>query len=306
MIEILLAVYNGEIFLKEQLESIINQSYNNWKILIYDDGSSDGSLKIIKCYSELYKDKIKYIHSETNSGSASEVFSKLMQISRSEYVCFCDQDDVWHKDKLKISLDAMKEIEKDNKDIPILIHTDLFVVDQDLNVIKKSMFKSQHFKLKEKKIQELIVQNNITGCTMLVNKRLISICGKIPKEAIMHDWWLGLIAAAFGKIKFLKQKTVYYRQHGNNVVGAKKVYGFSYILHRLFNKFEIKNSIENSVKQVKIFLNIYKKELKGNRKILEEYLKIQRHGKIRRVFILIFKGYLKDGLIRKIGQIFYI
>ncbi len=306
MIEILLAVYNGERFLKEQIDSILKQTYKDWKLLIYDDASLDDSLKIIKSYGVLHKDKIRYISSKKNCGSASSAFSKLMELSKAEYVCFCDQDDVWDKDKLKVSMNAMKDLESKNKEIPILIHTDLFVVDEKLNIINRSMFKAQHFKLKEKKINRLMVQNNITGCTMLINRRLISVCGRIPKKAIMHDWWLGLVAAAFGKIKLLKVQTVYYRQHENNVVGAKMSYGFSHILHRLFSKAEIKKSIKNSVKQVEIFLDIYKKELKEKRNILEEYLKLQEKSKIKRIFGLFYGGYLKEGIIRKIGQIFYI
>lgn len=307
MIEILLATYNGEKYLKEQIESILKQSYENWRLLIFDDASVDGTCGIIKFYEEKNKGKIKCFRSIKNSKTAKYSFSKLLSFSKAEYVCLADHDDVWEKDKLKDCLEFIKKIEIDAKDAPILVHTDLFVVDENLNVIGESMMKRQHLKLKEKSFRQLLVQNNITGCTILMNRRLVEVCGKIPDGALMHDWWLGLVACAFGKIGFLNKRTVYYRQHGNNLVGAKNFFSLKYIFSRIFNGQETKKSIEQTYSQCEEFLKTYSNVLNDEKRaILEKYLEIRDCKKLIKILKLVGGRFLKDGIFRKIGQIFYI
>ena len=303
MVEILLAVYNGERFLKEQIESILNQSYLDWKLTIYDDGSSDGTESIVYFYLERFKDRIRYIKSDENLGSAKEAFSKLLSFSKESYVAFCDHDDVWTRDKLKVSVKEMKRIEGENNKVPVLIHTDLVVVDDRLNVVCDSMFKWQNFKFRKKSFRRLLVQNNITGCTVLVNRALLKVCGQIPKEAIMHDWWLGLVAGAFGEISFLKDKTVLYRQHGKNSVGAKNVKSLKYIKKRLFNIEQAKKNNEFSYLQAEIFLNRYENIMSDfNIKILKDYIKTKKYKKLKKVYFLLSGRFLKDGIVRKLGQ----
>lgn len=307
MVEILLAVYNGEKFLKEQINSILNQSYGSWKLLIYNDGSLDGSKKILEEYAKKYTGKIKYFNKKTNSKSAVVAFKNLLMFSKEKYVCFCDQDDIWHKDKLKLTVKKMKELEEKEKGKPILIYTDLVVVDENLKVLKNSFAKFQHFSLKEKPLKKLIVQNNITGCTVLINKSLVKICGEIPKGALMHDWWLGLVALCFGKTYFLNKRMVYYRQHKKNAVGAKNVFSFKYILKKLLNKNEVKNSINLTYLQCEEFLKKYYFMLEKEKKeVFKKYLKIKDCKKLEKILRLIGGGFLKDGLFRKIAQIFYI
>ena len=138
---------------------------------------------------------------------------------------FCDQDDVWREDKIEITLNKMLEIEKDNTGEPILIHTDLKVVDEELNVISKSMFKYQRLDLTNQyKVEKIALENIVTGCTMMLNKHLVKISKDIPKEAIMHDWWIAIITLKHnGVIEFVNKATILYRQHSVNSIGAKKV-----------------------------------------------------------------------------------
>ncbi len=306
MVEILLAVYNGEKFLKEQIDSILNQSYKDFILTIYDDGSTDKTALIVRSYIKK-SDKIRFIRGIKNSGSAKKSFFRLLSFSNEEYVAFCDHDDVWHKDKLKICIEHMKKTEKEKGKVPILIHTDLYVVDEKLNIIKRSMFKSQNFRFKEKSLNRLLVQNNITGCTVLINKSLLKLCSDVPDGAVMHDWWIGLVAAAFGEICFLKNKTVYYRQHENNCVGAKKVKGFKYILDRIKNKDEVKKNRDMSYKQAEDFLKRYERNLSfENIKILRRYIKTKEYKGLKKIIFLIYGGFLKDGLVRKLGQFFFV
>ncbi len=307
MVDILLAVYNGEKYIKQQLDSIVAQTFKDWRLIVYDDGSCDGTVKILKEYILKYEGRIVFYKGLNNSKSVVASFSKLLKLSSAKYVAFCDHDDVWHKDKLMFSVEAIKRMELKYGNIPILIHTDLYVVDEFLNIKQKSMIKSQCIGCRAKSLQELIVQNNITGCTVLVNRSLVDICGSIPNSALMHDWWLGLVAASFGKIEFLNIKTVYYRQHSSNCVGAKDVRSFRYIFSRAFGGVAVKRSIANVFLQCEAFLNMYGELLsKDKKKILENYINISKHSKLRRVIKLIAGGYLKFGFFRKLGQFFYI
>ena len=139
MVDILMATYNGELYLEEQIKSIIKQSYKNWILYIRDDGSKDNTLKIINRYTYKYPDKIKLIADDRGNLGSNMNFKELMQYSKNEYCMFCDQDDVWLEDKIKLSLDKIKKLEnKYGKNTPILVHTDLKVVNEKLDEISES------------------------------------------------------------------------------------------------------------------------------------------------------------------------
>lgn len=224
MVEILMATYNGERYLKQQLESLENQTYKNWRLIVRDDGSSDGTLKILNEFKKNNPNKIEiYLNKTTKHGPMTN-FCELMSLSKANYVSFCDQDDYWIETKLEKTIKLMKKLEKNFGYLPILVHTDLIIADKNLNVMFKSMIRTQKLNYSSTKtIKQLIVQNCVTGCTMMANRNLIKICGCIPKGAIMHDWWLAIVACAFGKLEFLDESTIYYRQHGNNTVGVTPI-----------------------------------------------------------------------------------
>ncbi|MCK4906728.1 MAG: glycosyltransferase family 2 protein [Spirochaetes bacterium] len=223
-IDILLATYNGEQFIAEQLESILSQTYTNWQLIIRDDGSTDDTQKILKKYKKKYSEKIKLIKDKHQNLGSMLNFSVLMGESKADYIAFSDQDDVWEKDKLEVSMKAMQTAEKKNgKKSPLLVHTDMKVVDEELNEIHESFWKYQKHNPVKKGSEFLMVQNNTNGCTMLFNKELKDMAFPIPDEAIMHDWWVAIVASEFGKIVALENKTVLYRQHYSNRLGAKRI-----------------------------------------------------------------------------------
>ncbi len=114
----------------------------------------------------------------------------------------------------------------------------------------------QHIDIKKNKLNNLLIQNTITGCTIMMNRKLAELCLPIPTEAIMHDWWLGLVATEFGKIAYLDEATIKYRQHGENSVGAKK-FNFKYVL----NNFSKNNILMDNISQAKVFLEMYRVNL---------------------------------------------
>lgn len=241
-IYILMATYNGEKYISEQIDSLLNQTYQNWKLIIHDDNSKDKTVEIAKRYERKYTNKIKVIDDDTITGGAKENFSFLLENIDNDYdyIMFCDQDDFWLEHKIEITLNKMLEVEKGNINQPILIHTDLKVVDEELNIISESMFKYQKLNLNnQKNIKMISMENIITGCTMMLNKRLALFSKEIPSEAIMHDWWIAIITLKeSGIIDFVDEGTILYRQHESNTIGSKKV-NVSYYLKKLLKIKEV-------------------------------------------------------------------
>ncbi len=226
---ILMATYNGEKFLQEQLDSILNQSHTNLEIYIHDDGSTDKTLSIIKYNQKKYKNRIKLITDKLTFKDPSKNFLHLIKYIQSskikfDYIALSDQDDVWDKDKIKIELEVIKKSEKEIGKIPLLIHSDLYVVNKNLSIIHASFNKFQDIKPEQNSLNRLLVRNTVTGCTMLFNKMLLEIITYQNRDFIkVHDWWIALFARIFGEIIYIDKPLVYYRQHGNNSVGAKKI-----------------------------------------------------------------------------------
>lgn len=231
-VDILLATYNGQQYIEEQLQSIIDQTYKNWRIIAHDDGSSDETMKILQEYQKCFPQKINVINDGIKFGCPEKNFSHLLTFSDSKYFAFCDQDDVWLPNKLECFLNEMEKNEESNK--PILLYSDLIVVDQDLETINTSMHKSQ--KLPNSILTSgkdfIRVQNVVTGCAMLANRECKQYFFPISDDMLMHDWWLAIIALTKGKCIKIKEPTILYRQHGNNSVGFFKP-GFSTIFKRI-------------------------------------------------------------------------
>lgn len=306
MIDILLAAYNGEQYISDQIDSIINQSFTDWILYIKDDCSTDRTVEIVKEYEKKYSGKIKLILSEQPSGSAKNNFFSMLKYSQNNYAMTCDQDDVWLPDKIRLTYEKMKEAEKESKEVPVLVHTDLKVVDQNLNVISESLFKLQNLDSSRDKINNLLVQNMVTGCTVMVNRKLLSYITETPKNAIMHDWWMALVASALGKITFIDEPTVLYRQHGKNSVGAKDVQSTSYIYSKLRNVYGIKSSLYDTYIQAEVLLEQICKYLdKIEYFLIDRYVQAPKLNKIKRIAMLLKFKFLKNSYIRILGQLLF-
>jgi glycosyltransferase involved in cell wall biosynthesis len=219
-ITILLATYNGEKYLSHQLDSILNQSYTNWHLMIRDDLSKDNTPAIIEKYRKAYPDKIEVIDNcGKNKGSLLNFAALLQAAGNAKYIMFCDQDDEWKRDKIEVTFLKMRELEKEHGlNCPIMIFTNFQYVDENMQIIpSKKDFEIN--RIKDFGFPHLLAQNPVYGCTSMINRSLADKVGSIPPEADFHDHWIALIAAAFGKLCYLKEKTVLYRQHSSNVSG---------------------------------------------------------------------------------------
>ena len=225
-IGILLGVYNGADFLDAQIQSYLDQDHEAWQVLARDDGSKDASLKILNQYA--LKDGRIHIRRDGNGNlGVRGNFSALMGTALDtdiQYFVFSDQDDVWRHDKLSAQLEVMRGAEAVWGKKPVLVHSDAMVVDRELNTISPSFMAYQGIRHNSAApLNNLLVQNFVTGCTIMVNRQLLEMAYPVPETALMHDWWLALCAAVFGTIAFVDKPLIQYRQHADNQVGAKSV-----------------------------------------------------------------------------------
>lgn len=309
MTDILLATYNGEKYIKKQLESLVAQSDSEWRLYIHDDGSDDDTVKIIKEFKELHpKREIHLIEDGIHAGGAKNNFRHLLKYTDSEYIMFCDQDDVWKPEKVEVTLEEMKKAEAESgKKCPVLVHGDAMVFDDDKEQELGLMSRYQSLEPERDKFSDVLVQGNVTGCTMMINRALLEVCREIPEEAIMHDWWISLAAAAFGKIYFIKEPLIYYCQHGDNTVGAKKVNSPGYVFKRVLCGGDIKSSLKKTYEQAKAFKNCFYGKLSSeNAGVLDDYIRLETASKPQKVKILFKRGFTKSGLLRKMAYWIYV
>ena len=218
-IDILLATYNGEKFVKEQIESILNQTYENFNLIISDDASTDNTLNILEEY-EKKDTRIKVFKKEKNKGLIDN-FEFLLKNVTSDYFMFSDQDDIWKKDKIEKRINKLKEESLG------LVYTDLEIVDEKLNVIYPSYWKyKQIYKkiIKYNNFEALYLNNFVTGCTILAKSKYIKDILPLPRNSkfVLHDYWTALIISAKDKISYVEEPTIQYRQHKNNRVGSSR------------------------------------------------------------------------------------
>ena len=264
IIEILMTAYNGEKFIREQIDSILNQSDTYWHLTISDDGSTDNTPEIIDEYVQKHPDKIRRHCSGCRFGNARDHFFHLMEQCKEEYMLFCDQDDVWFPEKVgtlrKALLDATEEY---GRETPILVFSDQTVVDEKLNSIADSLMLYERRYKSGFDYRKILFQNVITGCTMGINKALAILAGSCidTTQTIMHDWWIGATAAKFGKVIYIDERLSSYRQHGDNSVGAKDATAIKRKLLNLKNIEDIRNNIDQQKKQTEIFLNTFSTSL---------------------------------------------
>lgn len=310
-IAICMATYNGGAYLREQLDSILDQTWEDWVLFVRDDGSSDETPGILREYAAKHEEKIILIEDPNLSGgSAKQNFASVLKAASDRYpfsyFMFADQDDVWLNTKIEKSLALMKQGEADGS-LPVLVHTDLTVVDRDLSVLGGSFFAYRALDPQVTDLPHLLIQNNITGCTMLWNRALDQLLDLSSPEIVMHDWWIGLAACVFGKILCLREATVLYRQHGHNVVGATRVNSPGFILKRLLGHNHVRQTLKLAVIQAGTFYRHYEATLTPEQaRILQTFSELYSHNKVQRMITVCRHSYLKQGWIQCIGELLFI
>lgn len=220
-IAILLAAYNAELYLSQQIDSILGQTYREWILYIRNDASTDRTQDVIEQYTKAYPDKIIQIDKEGVNLGCRNNFFRLLEVVNAEYYMFCDADDVWFEDKIKDLLEVIKEAEKENSNIPILAYGDTTVCDENLNILVPSYWKAMNLNP-----ERLISYNYMAICCTaggscsIFNTNVKNLLFPLVDNDLMYDYWIALNVSKCGKLKVLNKPVTYYRQHGNNVCGV--------------------------------------------------------------------------------------
>ena len=222
-IAILMATYNGERYLAEQLDSLLAQTCQDWHLYVHDDGSQDGTIAILNSFASAHPGKMTILDYPPTGGPCKNFMSMLERVE-APYYMFCDQDDVWLPRKIELSIVELRQIEQENPEKGIVVYTDLQIVDETLSPLFSSMWEyagiyPQYIRTFNDSGGHTAIA---TGCTMMFNWQAKATVGGFPADkALMHDSWMCLCVLKCGGIlKGIKEVTVLYRQHGNNTLGA--------------------------------------------------------------------------------------
>lgn len=298
-IQILMAVYNGSAYLVDQMDSLLNQTYSNIEILVSDDCSTDNSLSILEGYAQR-DGRVKLVLKNKRYGSAKEHFMALFQVADAPYVMTSDQDDVWDSTKVEKTLEIMLANEVASA-LPVLVCTDLRVVDQNLSPIAPSFLKYSGMDASKLDFGYFLASCLVTGCTMMINASLLELM-KAPVDSekiVMHDWWASLLAAAFGKVVYFNQQTISYRQHQNNSVGAER-FSISSAIASLNEK---KATELSTFSQVEEFVRLFgEKCSRGCYLQADSYLKIRQcSNPVSKLRLAGLADVWRRGTLRNIG-----
>ena len=220
-IAILMATYNGERYLREQIDSIFAQTSHDWHLFVHDDGSTDGTLAILKDYATRFSEKVTLLDYQPQGGARDNFLSMMKAVDAACYM-FCDQDDVWLPRKVSVTAQTFSQLELQHPGRPIVVCSDLSVVDENLKVVVPSMWEfsgicPQYIR----NFDDAGATAVVTGSTMLFNREARNCCVFPATAAVMHDSWISLCTLKSGGVLYaIDQKLAYYRQHGDNCLGA--------------------------------------------------------------------------------------
>ena len=210
-ISVCMATYNGEKYIKEQLESILSQIGENDEVIISDDSSTDNTVEIIKAFSD---NRIKIFENQKFKSPIFNFENALIQ-ANGEIIVLSDQDDIWKANKIETIKKYMQKYD--------LVLSDATIIDEYGNLIQESFYKLNNSRMG---FIQNIIKNSYLGCAMGFNRKILEKALPFPKDIPLHDWWIGLVGEMYGKTYFIEDKLISYRRHGNNAspTGEKSKY----------------------------------------------------------------------------------
>ncbi|HTL81429.1 MAG TPA: glycosyltransferase family 2 protein [Bacteroidia bacterium] len=264
-IDILLSTYNGEKFLRPQLDSLLRQDHENWNLLVRDDGSSDGTIAILEEYAQQYPDKIKLSTGESRLGFCGS-FTKLLNTSSAAYIMFCDQDDIWNSDKISVMLEAIRKSEGSSPEKPCLVFGDLELMNDREESAGKIFLPTTGYRNTDGQ-QIFFLRNYVPGCNILFNRALLNKTLSTKNFLNLHDHWLLFTCAAIGTITCIPSPLMKYRIHPQNAIGIRNTsenyfrIGFKTILKYMFRNRAYREKLYSDQFSQALELGIKYKEL---------------------------------------------
>lgn len=304
-VEIVLATYNGARFLEKQIESLFSQTCQDFHVSVRDDCSTDGTSSVLATYAAKYPERFDYVINKERLGPVAN-FSALLVASTAPYIMCCDQDDVWLPEKVALTLEALQKAERANsQQTPVLVYSDAVLVDANLQVISSSFWRKAKVRPRGAKLRNLLAQNLVTGCTMGCNRALLDRGLPVPApEVVMHDYWLALVAAAFGTLVPIHKPTVLYRQHDKNAIGIGRKMKPAQRIWRLLNDRQLRKELIDAVRQARAFSNRYSASLNERQKEkLEAFQRLCGQGYVQRRWTILRYGLLRTGFLNSVGYL---
>lgn len=308
-VDIISSVLDGGPYLAEFLRSVQAQTHRAWRLWMRDDGSTDGSVGVVQEFAR-EDDRITLLHVGGPKLGVAGAFGWLLERVPADaaYVMCGDADDVWLPEKIEREREAMRAAERFSAG-PVLVHTDLVVVDEGLSVIHPSFWRYSRIEPEPVTLRRIAIQNVTTAPTIMLNRALRELIGHTPPEARFQDWWYAFVAVAFGRVVALREATVLYRQHGRNVVGARNRTDLTLAnapreaLGALSRAALLRADLAFSCQQAAAFVSRYGDALdEGDRRFLEAYSRIPTRGFVRRKFDVLRLRMLREhGFLRNLG-----
>lgn len=283
-IDICLATYNGARWIGEFLDSLDAQIHTDWRLIVADDASSDGTVELIRAHFAAAPDKLTVVERAGTGQGVVQNFADAIGAARSAYVLPADQDDVWVPAKLATMLAAMRRGEQGGS-VPTLVFSDLEVVDAGLAQLDPSWWNHTGMKPEwASSFKTMLSQNIVPGCAMMLNRRLLERAMPMPAGVIMHDWWFLLVALAIGRIEVCSEALVRYRRHP----GAHTYWNRGGVLSAVRRQFAgvavIRRDYANTVAQARAFDLAFGEQLdataegRSKRRILRDYIRASTLG----------------------------
>lgn len=281
LVSIVMGAYNGEKYLRQQLDSILQQTYQHFELVVVDDASTDDTLAILEEYAAL-DDRIHVFPAENNLGFIAN-FERGIRLAKGEFIALADQDDIFRSDKIEVLINTLKAYPE--RDLAV---SDLSLVDENGNVLSESMWISQKmYPSTGHPFRRLVYENFATGCAMMIRRKLLELALPFPSDCLVHDWWLAVVAASenAGGICLVREALTSYRQHASNVIGVRKRTPLSisknltifFAPHKVRERLDVRNSglmVQICRLNGYLLLDIWSP---NDRLVLEKYKKVLQH-----------------------------
>ena len=305
---VLLAAYNGSRFLPPLLNSLKNQTDPDFTVIMQDDGSLDNTPDLLRAAAEEDSRFVFGAEQGRHLGAAGNFISLIRQAD-ADRILLSDQDDIWEPEKIAVLKQALQEQEdRFGADTPLLVHSDCSLIDNSGAFIGESLFQHQGWDPAAVTLQQLLVQNNVTGCTLIMNgplQKLVAAHAR-AKELFMHDWFIALTAASFGQIAVVDRPLTRYRQHEGNKIGASSSSLLARGMDALKHRKDAKRRILLTYTHTKVFRRLYGDELPPQaQQVTEAYLATERMPKLARVAAVRRMGCVMQSTVTRLGQILF-
>ena len=314
IVDIMCAVLNGARFMPDFFRGLDAQTHGEWRLWVRDDGSTDGTVDWLR--ERAARDpRVTLLHVGGPAAGATRAFAWLLDHvpADARYVMLADADDVWLPAKIEASFAAMLAAEREHgAAIPLLVHTDMIVVDEALATLHPSFWDYQGIQPEPASLRRIAIRNVVTGPTVLVNRALAEHLRSMPTEAIYHAGWSAMVAAGLGRIVALRDKTVLYRQHGANAVGAAQSKAprswrerQRAVARGVRSSQIFRRNLERTARQAGAYLDRFGPSIgEGDRAFLEAYSRIPRRPFLKRKLDLFrFHALAERGILKTLGDV---